>query len=97
MGRLASRLADRAVVTSDNPRGEDPHAIIEEIVAGVRNRARVTVNADRRRAILQAVAEARGGDIVLVAGKGHEAYQEIRGVRHPFSDARVATEALARR
>jgi UDP-N-acetylmuramoyl-L-alanyl-D-glutamate--2,6-diaminopimelate ligase len=55
------------------------------------------VDADRRDAILQAVAEARGGDIVLIAGKGHEAYQEIRGVRHAFSDAQVAEEALARR
>jgi UDP-N-acetylmuramoyl-L-alanyl-D-glutamate--2,6-diaminopimelate ligase len=97
MGSLAARLADRAVVTSDNPRGEDPRAIIEEVVAGVRNRARVTIDADRRRAIRRAVAEARGGDIVLVAGKGHEAYQEIRGVRHPFSDTRIAKEALARR
>ena len=96
MGRVAAQLADRAIVTSDNPRGEDPHEIIADILAGVR-RAEVGVDADRRDAILQTVADARGGDIVLIAGKGHEAYQEIRGVRHAFSDAQVAEEALARR
>ncbi len=96
MGRVAARLADRAIVTSDNPRSEDPHEIIADILTGVR-RGEVGVDADRRDAIHRAVAEASGGDIVLVAGKGHEAYQEIRGVRHPFSDAQVAEEALARR
>jgi UDP-N-acetylmuramoyl-L-alanyl-D-glutamate--2,6-diaminopimelate ligase len=96
MGRVAARLADRAIVTSDNPRGEDPREIIADILAGVRS-GDFDVNADRRAAILGAVAQARGGDIVLVAGKGHEAYQEIRGVRHPFSDAQVAREALAQR
>jgi UDP-N-acetylmuramoyl-L-alanyl-D-glutamate--2,6-diaminopimelate ligase len=97
MGKVAARLADRAIVTSDNPRGESPRAIIADILAGVRRDGRITVDADRRRATLHAIAEARGGDIVLVAGKGHEAYQEIRGVRHPYSDAQVAREALARR
>jgi UDP-N-acetylmuramoyl-L-alanyl-D-glutamate--2,6-diaminopimelate ligase len=96
MGNVAARLADRAIVTSDNPRGEDPREIIADILSGVR-RGEVDVDADRRGAILGAVAQARGGDIVLVAGKGHEAYQEIRGVRHPFSDAQVAREALAQR
>jgi UDP-N-acetylmuramoyl-L-alanyl-D-glutamate--2,6-diaminopimelate ligase len=96
MGRVAAKLADRAIVTSDNPRSEDPHEIIADILAGVR-RGEVGVDADRRDAILRAVAEARGGDIVLVAGKGHEAYQEIRGVRQAFSDAQVAEEALAQR
>jgi UDP-N-acetylmuramoyl-L-alanyl-D-glutamate--2,6-diaminopimelate ligase len=97
MGRIAARLADRVVVTSDNPRGEAPGDIIRDIVAGVPGRARgVEIESDRRAAILRAVGEARGGDIVLLAGKGHERYQEIRGVRHPFSDAAVAREALAR-
>jgi UDP-N-acetylmuramoyl-L-alanyl-D-glutamate--2,6-diaminopimelate ligase len=95
MGRVAASLADCAIVTSDNPRSENPRAIIADILAGVRRDGRIKVDADRRRAILRAVAEARGGDIVLVAGKGHEDYQEIRGVRHPFSDAVVAREALA--
>ena len=96
MGRVAAQLADRAIVTSDNPRSEDPQEIIADILSGVR-RGEVRVDADRRDAILRAVAEARGGDIVLVAGKGHEAYQEIRGVRHAFSDGQVAEEALAQR
>jgi len=97
MGRIAARLSDRAVVTSDNPRGEDPEDIIRDIVAGVPGGARaVEIEADRRAAILRTVGEARRGDIVLLAGKGHEPYQEIRGVRHPFSDAAVAREALSR-
>lgn len=96
MGKVAAKLADRLVVTSDNPRGEDPRDIIEDIVAGARGSAdEIEIEADRRAAILRAVAGARRGDIVLLAGKGHEAYQEIRGVRRPFSDATVAGEALA--
>jgi UDP-N-acetylmuramoyl-L-alanyl-D-glutamate--2,6-diaminopimelate ligase len=98
MGRIAARLADRVVVTSDNPRSEDPRKIIGDIVAGVLGGAgAVDIEPDRRAAIRRAVAEARRGDIVLLAGKGHETYQEIRGVRHPFSDARAAREALAGR
>jgi UDP-N-acetylmuramoyl-L-alanyl-D-glutamate--2,6-diaminopimelate ligase len=96
MGRVAAQLADRVVVTSDNPRSEEPGHIIGDIVAGVRRgTGGVEIEPDRRAAILRAVAGARRGDIVLVAGKGHEAYQEIRGARHPFSDAAVAREALA--
>ena len=96
MGRVAARLADRVVVTSDNPRGEDPRDIIEDIVAGARGAAEeIMIEADRRKAILRALADARRGDIVLLAGKGHEDYQEIRGARRPFSDVAVAREALA--
>ncbi|MDQ7819784.1 MAG: UDP-N-acetylmuramoyl-L-alanyl-D-glutamate--2,6-diaminopimelate ligase [Armatimonadota bacterium] len=95
MGRIACELADRVIVTSDNPRSEDPMAIIEEILAGTRGAAdRVDVEPDRRAAIYRAVALARPGDVVLIAGKGHEPYQEIAGVRHPFDDRRVAAEAL---
>jgi len=95
MGRVAALLADRVVVTSDNPRSEEPGHIIGDIVAGVRGGAGgVEIEPDRRAAILRAVAAARRGDIVLVAGKGHEAYQEIRGARHTFSDVAVAREAL---
>jgi UDP-N-acetylmuramoyl-L-alanyl-D-glutamate--2,6-diaminopimelate ligase len=97
MGRVAARLAHHVVVTSDNPRSEEPVEIIRNIVAGVPGGARgVEIEPDRRAAILRAVAGARRGDIVLLAGKGHETYQEIRGVRHPFSDAAVAREALSR-
>jgi len=98
MGRVAERLADRVVVTSDNPRGEDPRDIIEDIVAGTRGAAEeIVIEANRKRAIRRAVAGARRGDIVLLAGKGHENYQEIRGARRPFSDVAVAREALAER
>jgi UDP-N-acetylmuramoyl-L-alanyl-D-glutamate--2,6-diaminopimelate ligase len=98
MGRVAAALADRVVVTSDNPRGEDPRRIIDDIVGGVRGAGGgMVIEPDRRAAILHAVQEARRGDIVLLAGKGHETYQEIRGARRPFSDAAVAQEAVARR
>ncbi len=98
MGRVAQRLADHVVVTSDNPRGEDPRDIIEDIVAGTRGAAEeIVIEPNRRTAIRRAVAGARRGDIVLLAGKGHENYQEIRGARRPFSDVEVAREALAER
>jgi UDP-N-acetylmuramoyl-L-alanyl-D-glutamate--2,6-diaminopimelate ligase len=97
MGRVAARLADHVVVTSDNPRSEDPRGIIDEIMAGVDGgTGAAEIEPDRRAAIRRAVAEARRGDVVLIAGKGHEAYQEIGAVRQPFSDAAVAREALSR-
>ncbi len=96
MGAVAAGAADRLFVTSDNPRGEDPLAIIDEIVAGA-GEARVEVRPDRREAIHAAIADAAPEDVVLVAGKGHEAWQEIGGERRPFDDAAVAREALARR
>jgi MurE/MurF fusion protein len=100
MGEIAARLSDRVVVTSDNPRGEPPPAIIDQIVSGVPARPaaqRVESQVDRRLAIAQTVAVAAPNDVILVAGKGHEDYQEIEGVKHPFSDAAEATQALARR
>ena len=95
MGAAASRLADRVLLTSDNPRSEDPLAII----AAIRRGAAVSceVEPDRRRAIEQAVCDAGPRDVILVAGKGHESYQETRGRREPFSDEAVARAALARR
>jgi len=80
------------VLTSDNPRGEDPQAIIDDVLAGVTGPCVVIEN--RTRAIHAAIASAIPGDIVLVAGKGHEQYQEIAGVKHPHSDAAVVHEAL---
>ena len=99
MGRIAARLADRTVVTSDNPRGEDPGAIADAIIRGIRDTgsARWTLELDRGAAIREAIATAEGGDVVLVAGKGHEDYQETKGARVHFSDAEVATAALAER
>jgi UDP-N-acetylmuramoyl-L-alanyl-D-glutamate--2,6-diaminopimelate ligase len=95
MGAAAARFADRVVITSDNPRSEDPLRIIEAVAAGAGARARR--EADRRRAIETAILEAAPEDVVLVAGKGHESYQEIAGRRLPFSDQAVARAALAMR
>ena len=97
MGRIAAVLADRVVVTSDNPRREDPAAIAEAILRGIRDAGRQhsMLELDRATAIRAAVAGARRGDIVLVAGKGHEDYQEKNGVRTAFSDAATAAAALA--
>lgn len=104
MGRLAVELADVAIVTSDNPRTEEPGAIIEEILAGIREResagaregdgAEIEVEPDRRKAIYRAIELARPEDMVIIAGKGHEPYQEVKGVKHPFDDRIVAREAL---
>jgi UDP-N-acetylmuramoyl-L-alanyl-D-glutamate--2,6-diaminopimelate ligase len=92
MGAIAQKIADVSVVTSDNPRSEDPQEIIAQIVAGMQQADRIEV--DRERAIHWAVQQARAGDIVLIAGKGHEEYQDIGGVKRPFSDFRVAEDAL---
>jgi UDP-N-acetylmuramoyl-L-alanyl-D-glutamate--2,6-diaminopimelate ligase len=92
MGEAASRHADFLVVTSDNPRSEDPAAIIAEILPGVR--ASHAVEVDRRAAIRLAVADSGPGDVIVVAGKGHELYQEVAGARLPFSDAEEAHAAL---
>ncbi len=92
MGAVVSRLADSAIVTSDNPRGEEPRAIIDEVVAGMGGNYHIIE--DRASAILQAISQAHADDVVLVAGKGHETYQEIKGVKLPFSDTEVALRAL---
>jgi UDP-N-acetylmuramoyl-L-alanyl-D-glutamate--2,6-diaminopimelate ligase len=95
MGRAVARLADRAWITSDNPRDEEPLAIIEDILPGFEHgRAAAEVEPDRRKAIARALAEARAGDIVLIAGKGHEAWQQVRNTRLPFEDPRVVLEEL---
>jgi UDP-N-acetylmuramoyl-L-alanyl-D-glutamate--2,6-diaminopimelate ligase len=98
MGALAGRLADRTLVTSDNPRSEQPESIAEAIVAGLRTTAaRYDVVLDRREAIASAIAEAEAGDVVLLAGKGHEPYQIIGPERRPFDDRVEARRALALR
>ncbi|MFL6014807.1 MAG: Mur ligase family protein [Gaiellaceae bacterium] len=91
MARIAHDLADMAIVTSDNPRSEDPLAIIDEIVAGA---PELEVEPDRRAAIARAIESGREGDVVLIAGKGHEQGQEIAGVTHPFDDREVARDVL---
>ena len=98
MGALAQRLAQQAVATSDNPRDEAPAFILLQIVAGLDgSQARFKVIEDRRAAIAHAVRNADARDVILIAGKGHEDYQEIRGVKHHFSDVEEASAALALR
>ncbi len=97
MAEIAERLAGRVIVTDDNPRNEDGDAIVAEILTGFTRPDAVRVQRDRAQAIALAVTEARAGDVVLIAGKGHEPYQEIAGVRRPFDDmaqARFALEAI---
>src|SRR3546814_4262866 len=94
MAAIAEAGADLVIVTDDNPRGEDGDAIVADIVAGFSKPAAVVVERDRRKAIARAVGEAGADDIVLIAGKGHETYQEVAGARHPFDDGQVAREML---
>ena len=91
MGRIAEEHADFCIVTSDNPRFEDPYAIIEEIEAGMKKDNHIVVE-DRRAAIRYAIEHAQPGDVILLAGKGHEDYQEIRGVHYPFDEKVVVRE-----
>jgi len=102
MGMVAARLSDVVIITSDNPRGEDPAQIIEEVMRGAepetrQSGARVLTVVERGDAIRRAVAEAQAGDVVLVAGKGHEKYQVIGGTSFPFDDVAVARDALGAR
>jgi len=98
MGRAAGEGSDVVVVTSDNPRSEDPLAIIEEVLPGLSGApAQVIVEPDRRRAIALAIAEARPGDLVLLAGKGHEKTQTIGAQSIPFDDVAIAQEILGRK
>ena len=93
MGTVASRFADVRIITSDNPRGEEPHAIIDAISQGMQGE--YLVIEDRAKAIAHAISKAQPTDTVLLAGKGHEDYQEIKGVRYPFSDSEIAHRALS--
>ncbi len=95
MGQVARERADHAIVTSDNPRSEDPLAIIEEILHGAGTE--VEIDPDRRSAISRAIERAGRGDVVVIAGKGHEQGQEIAGVVHPFDDREVVREVLRHR
>jgi UDP-N-acetylmuramoyl-L-alanyl-D-glutamate--2,6-diaminopimelate ligase len=92
MGRIASELADVPILTSDNPRSEDPAAIAEQVLAGMSGEPEVEL--DRRAAIVRAIEQAEPGDVVVIAGKGHERGQEIAGRIVPFDDREVASEAL---
>jgi UDP-N-acetylmuramoyl-L-alanyl-D-glutamate--2,6-diaminopimelate ligase len=96
MGEVVSRLADQGIVTSDNPRSENPEAIISQILSGMKQ-DKTAVIADRKSAILYAIHHAEAGDVILLAGKGHENYQEIQGNKIPFSDSDEAARALQER
>src|SRR5690606_32149051 len=97
MGEMAQRHADCVVVTSDNPRAEDPDAIMAQILGGMSPSKVLHSEVDRAAAIAQALAEAGPKDVVLIAGKGHEEYQESGGVKRAFSDMAEARKALAAR
>jgi UDP-N-acetylmuramoyl-L-alanyl-D-glutamate--2,6-diaminopimelate ligase len=96
MAAIAEAAAESVIVTDDNPRGEDGDAIVADIMAGFADPSKVIVERDRRAAIERAIGAAGPHDIVLVAGKGHETYQDVVGVKHPFDDSEVARGALAR-
>ena len=96
MGQAAAEYSDHVVITSDNPRSEDPMRIIRDIVEGLPEHTNFEVEADRRKAIRAAVEMASGDDIVLIAGKGHETYQIVSGVAAPFDDRRVVVEEMQR-
>lgn len=97
MGAIAERLADRIIITDDNPRGEDGDAIVEHILVGLERPQSTTIERDRASAIAHAIERAHPGDIVLIAGKGHESYQEVAGAKRPFDDLAIARRALEQR
>jgi UDP-N-acetylmuramoyl-L-alanyl-D-glutamate--2,6-diaminopimelate ligase len=97
MGGIAARLADRVVVTSDNPRTEDPQQILADVIAGIPTELQPLVEADRRIAIQTAIAQAAPGDGVLIAGKGHEDYQILGTEKIHFDDREEAQAALQQR
>jgi UDP-N-acetylmuramoyl-L-alanyl-D-glutamate--2,6-diaminopimelate ligase len=97
MGQIADALADRLIITDDNPRSEDPAAIAAAVLSGVTRRAAALVIHDRSAAIAAALSQAHAGDVVLVAGKGHEDYQLVGAERRPFSDIQTVRQALDRR
>lgn len=94
MAREAVELSDKVILTSDNPRFEEPQDIINDMLGGLNKSQRMTTLTivDRKEAIKTACAIAKPGDVVLIAGKGHEDYQEVKGVRHHFDDAEIVSE-----
>lgn len=97
MGQIADYYANRLYITSDNPRTEDPQAIIDEIIKGLSSSSQYIVEPDRRKAIAQAIKDAPDNSIILIAGKGHETYQEVDGVRHHLDDREEARKAIKQR
>lgn len=94
MGKIASELSDVVIVTSDNPRNENPDKIINDILSGIENKSKIIVEPDRKKAIMKGFEIASKGDVVLVAGKGHENYQEIKGEKKHFDDSEIIYELI---
>ncbi|MFQ5483378.1 MAG: glutamate ligase domain-containing protein, partial [Nitrospinaceae bacterium] len=92
MGAVAEKLADRLILSNDNPRREDPHFILAQIAAGLKGAVPTATIADRREAIHRLLDEGKPGDVLVIAGKGGETYLDIGGVKHPFEDTRVVRE-----
>jgi len=90
----ATELADQVIITSDNPRSEDPEMIAQQVLRGIGDNCRCSVEVDRQKAIELALGSACEGDTVLIAGKGHESTQEINGIKHPFDDISVCEQLL---
>ncbi len=97
MGKIAKQLSDLVIVTSDNPRFEEPEAIVDEILAGIEDKKNVFKIVDRREAIAEGLRQARKNDVVVIAGKGHEDYQDIKGVKYHFDDREEVEKALGLR
>jgi UDP-N-acetylmuramyl tripeptide synthase len=97
MGQIAEEYSDVVIVTDDNPRTEDPEVIVQNILAGIKDRSKVEVIHDRRQAIERAIEMAQPGDFVLIAGKGHETTQTLKDRTIEFNDFAVADEIVARR
>ena len=97
MGEVAEKLASKLVITDDNPRNEDGEDIVQQILHGITSQDDVSVTRDRDKAIVHAISNAKKGDIVLVAGKGHENYQDVGGERTVFSDANHVRLAMQQR
>ena len=94
MGEIASKYSDKIILTSDNPRNEDPLDIINDIQLGIRNNKKIIINADRKSAIKSSIHNDYSNDIILIAGKGHENYQEINEKKYPFDDKLVVNRIL---
>ena len=98
MGEVSGRLADLTIITSDNPRFEDPQDIIDDIKIGIgKTGGKYVEICDRKEAIAYAIAHGEPGDIIVLAGKGHEDYQEIRGVKYPMDERKLIADILAGR
>ena len=95
MGRVASSFAKKIYITSDNPRHEDPDAIIKDIVEGIQEKHKIIINTNRREAIAQAINEQKGDEVILILGKGDETHQIIYDQKFPFDDREVVRELLA--